>query len=148
MTAAIGATLGVNVEFDLCGPKGCDGIVSLACTALFPGKGVMFCLSGGIEAKFFEDLFSILFACKFARIWLVVVITFLCVGGDDLIGWTRTGTGFVSDNVVTVEDGDNDDGIDDISFDSTVLIFDIDVHRFCSTCGCEGSEIDIFQSIL
>lgn len=76
ITAAIGATRGVKVEFDLCGPKGCgNGNVSFVIVFL-PGNGVMFCLNGGIEAKFLDVLFRPLFACRFALIWLVEVIEF------------------------------------------------------------------------
>lgn len=99
----------------------------------------MFCLKGGIDAKFFEVLPRPLFAWRFAFIWLVVVIEFLWRGGDVLIGWTRTGTGFVNDNVDA--DGGEDDGdeIGGTSSESTIFKLDIEVEKFCNICGCVGS---------
>lgn len=104
---------------------------------------MIFCLKGGMDAKVFDVLLlRPLFACKFALIWLVDVIMFLWTGGDDLIGCTRTGTGFVNDAGGGDEGGEEGDCIDGISLCSIVFRFDIEVDRFCNICGCVGSKVD------
>lgn len=57
-----------------------------------------------------------------------------------MIGWMRTDTGFVNDNVGAGGGGDEGDCIGGTGSRSIVLRFDIEVERFCSICGCAGSK--------
>lgn len=106
-TAAIGAFLGMRDEFVLCGARGLavgitELVLMLVSDDFLAGSGVDGppCLKGVTGARFFE--FLLLFACRFALIWLVDeigVIGLLCISGVDFIGCTLTGIDFVSEEI-------------------------------------------------